>query len=129
MSKNPAVAGGKVDPVLNYAAWVEPGLGNFSNGAAYYNDYRWQRQPDEEFNIGKKFLIPVGHKEPATLQVRAEFFDVFNRVFYPLPSAGGNFETNSTNNQTTSAFGVINPANISTSTGHRTGQLVARFQF
>jgi hypothetical protein len=129
LNKNPAAPAMALDPVLNYAAWVEPGLGNFSNGAAYYNDYRWQRQPDEEINIGKKFLVPVGHKEPATLQIRAEFFDVFNRAFYPMPSAGGNFETNVTNNKTTSAFGVINPANISTTTGHRTGQLVARFQF
>jgi hypothetical protein len=136
LNKNPAAAGQGVDPVLNYAAWMEPGLGNFSNGAAYDNDYRWQRQPDEEINIGKKFAINVGHKEPATLQIRAEFFDIFNRVFYPMPSAGGNFEINSAavsaggaNNQTTSAFGVINPANISTTTGHRTGQLVARFQF
>jgi hypothetical protein len=129
LSKNPAVPAQSLDPVLNYAAWVEPGLGNFSNGAAYYNDYRWQRQPDEEFNIGKKFLIPVGHKEPATLQIRAEFFDVFNRAFYPITGASGDFEINATNNTTASAFGVINPANISTSTGHRTGQLVARFQF
>ena len=136
LSKNPALAGGAVDPVLNYAAWQEPGLGNFSNGAAYYNDYRWQRQPDEELSIGKKFNINVGHKEPATLQIRAEFFDVFNRAYYPLPSAGGNFETNSfptsaggSNTQSTAAFGVINPANISTRTGHRTGELVARFQF
>jgi hypothetical protein len=74
-------------------------------------------------------LIPVGHAEPATLQIRAEFFDAFNRVFYPMPSAGGNFETNVTTTQTTSAFGVVNASNISTTTGHRTGQLVARFQF
>jgi Carboxypeptidase regulatory-like domain len=117
------------DVVLNYKAWAEPAVGAFSNSAPYYNDYRWQRQPDEEFTIGKKFFIPVGHKEPATLQVRAEFFDIFNRALYPFATgSGGNFEVNVSNNSTTSAFGANNPQNFGR-TQYRTGQLVARFQF
>jgi hypothetical protein len=52
-NKNPAATVLAADPVLNYAAWAEPGLGNFSPGAAYYNDYRWQRQPDEESTSAK----------------------------------------------------------------------------
>ena len=126
--QNPAVTNAStVGPVLNYQAWSEPSVGQFSNGAPYYNDYRWQRQPDEELNVGKMFHIPVGHTEPATLQIRLELFDVFNRAFYPTPSSG-TFETNVTNNQTTSAFGVINPTGFGFQQ-YRTGQLVARFQF
>jgi len=115
------------DVMLNYQAWSEPSVGTFSTGAPYYNDYRWQRQPDEEMNIGKKFSIPAGHREPMTLQVRAEFFDVFNRAFYSGPSSG-NFEVNSTNNTTTSAFGRVNPSSFGRSQ-YRTGQFVARLQF
>jgi hypothetical protein len=117
------------DILFNYQAWSEPPVGTFSTGAPYYNDYRWQRQPDEEVNIGKKFFIPVGHEQPATLQIRAEFFDVFNRALYPTANgSGGNFEVNSTNNSTISAFGRINTASFGRSQ-YRTGQLVARFQF
>jgi hypothetical protein len=117
------------DVLFNYQAWSEPPVGTFSTGSPYDNDYRWQRQPDEEMNIGKKFFIPIGREQPATLQVRAEFFDVFNRALYPTATgASGNFEVNSTNNTTVSAFGRINTANFGRSE-YRTGQFVARFQF
>ena len=122
---------------LNAAAWQEPALGTFSNTAPYQNDYRWQRQPDEEMNLGKNFKIPMGKHEPATLQVRAEFFNVFNHTFLPTPSSS-NFETldstataGSTNYlSSTGGFGRDNAAGIGNqSYAYRTGQLVARFQF
>ncbi|MEO8735265.1 MAG: TonB-dependent receptor [Edaphobacter sp.] len=127
-------AANPTDVVLNYKAWAEPAVGTYASGAPYYNDYRWQRQPDEEFTIGKKFFVPVGHKEPATLQIRAEFFNIFNRTLYPLATGGSSsgtfdsFETNVTNNTTTSAFGANNPQKFDR-TEYRTGQLVVRFEF
>jgi hypothetical protein len=122
---------------LNAAAWVEPALGKFATTAPYLNNYRWQRQPDEEMNIGKKFSIPMGKHEPASLQVRAEFFNIFNHTYLPTPSSG-NFETpDSTATvgtqsylSSTGGFGRDNAATIGNeSTQYRTGQLVARFQF
>lgn len=122
---------------LNAAAWAEPALGTFSNTGAYQNDYRWQRQPDEEMNLGKNFRIPMGRREPATLQVRAEFFNIFNHTYLPMPSSS-NFETaDSTAGvgttsylSSTGGFGRDNAAGIGNqSSAYRTGQLVARFQF
>ena len=110
---------------LNPAAWAEPALGMFSNTAAYLNNYRWQRQPQENLNIGKKFGVPMGGHEDANLQIRAEFFNVFNRTFLPQPSSG-DFETPvSTAN---SGFGRVNVGGLGT-TAYRTGQIVARFTF
>ena len=110
---------------LNPAAWAEPPLGTFSNTAAYLNNYRWQRQPQESVNIGKKFAVPMRGHEDANLQIRAEFFNVFNRTYLPQPSSG-NFETSvATAN---SGFGRVNVGGLGTTT-YRTGQIVARFTF
>jgi hypothetical protein len=110
---------------LNPAAWAEPALGTFSNTAAYLNNYRWQRQPVENVNIGKKFAMPIRGHEDANLQIRAEFFNIFNRTFLPQPSSG-NFETPvATAN---SGFGRVNVGGLGTTT-YRTGQIVARFTF
>ena len=123
---------------LNKAAWDEPALGAFANTAAYQNDYRWQRQPDEELNIGKSFGVPLGSKhEAGTLEVRAEFFNVFNRTYLPTPSSGSFESQDSTAAvgstgylSNTGGFGRVNAAGIGNETyAYRTGQLVARFQF
>jgi hypothetical protein len=105
--------------VLNPAAWVDPGPGNWGTAAAYYNDYRWQRLHDEEASLAKTFKF----KEGATFQVRAEFFNVFNRTVLPMPSSG-NITTPQT--QAISGFGRLNPASVGSP---RTGQIVARIQF
>ena len=111
--------------LLNAGAWTEPGLGNFSPTAPYLNDFRWQRQPDEELNLGKRFAIPMGGKEPGSLQVRAEFFNVFNRVLYPQPSTSGYTGPYGAQGN----FGRITYTNALGSAAYRTGQIVARFQF
>jgi hypothetical protein len=63
----------KFDPttqeVLNPAAWTEAPFGTFGTSAAYYNDFRWQRQRAESLAFGRTFSI----KEKYKLQVRAEF--------------------------------------------------------
>jgi hypothetical protein len=119
---------------LNPNAWAEPAFGTFGTAAPYYNDYRWQRQPAESMSFGRVFRI----REGMTLQVRAEFQNIFNRTFYSLPAVGcGFFGCTSTNTPTannnpggalSAGYGFINTFN-GAGTQPRSGQLVARFQF
>ena len=72
---------------LNPAAWTDAPLGQFGSSAPYFNDFRWQRQPAESMGFGRIFRI----KERVSLQVRAEFQNIFNRVFYSLPADSSPF--------------------------------------
>jgi hypothetical protein len=129
----------KFDPTqqlaLNPAAWVEPPYGTFGTSAPYFNDFRWQRQPAESMAFGRIFRV----KERAQLQVRAEFQNIFNRVFYSVPANGApfGFPFTSINTQTLHAnpgatlsqgFGYVNWVNGGSALP-RSGQIVARFQF
>ena len=62
------------------------------------------------------------------MEFRAEFFNVFNRLEYPNPSASNPLATTTTNaaGQLTGGFGFINATSVG---GERTGQLVFRTQF
>ena len=128
--------------VLNPNAWVEPAFGTFGASAPYNNNYRWQRQPAESMAFGRIFRM----KERMQLLVRAEFFNIFNRVFYNPPSVGctGLFGTCTTistptaSNNTfangqpgalSSGYGFVNINNGSLASPPRSGQLVARFTF
>jgi hypothetical protein len=111
--------------ILNPAAWVDTAVGSWGSGSAYYNDYRWQHQVNESMNFGRTFHI----REKMFVNIRAEFFNVFNRVNLPTPSS-----TNPTATATftgagvpTGGFGYI--TNSSGIGGQRNGQFVARFQF
>jgi hypothetical protein len=133
----------KFDPtqqlVLNPKAWVEPPYGTFGTSAPYYNDFRWQRQPAESMAIGRVFRI----KERASLYVRAEFQNVFNRLFYQLPSNSGATTITSPTGRANSLSGVsgllssgwgyVNWVNggspASGGAQPRSGQVVARFTF
>jgi hypothetical protein len=72
--------GGEIDPnadfVLNPLAWSDPAQGTFGTSDAYYDDFRYQRRPDEQFSIGRVFGMGGGRK----LSVRGEFFNAFNRT-------------------------------------------------
>jgi hypothetical protein len=140
---------GKFDPttalVLNPAAWTDAPAGQFGESPAYYNDFRWQRQPAESIGFGRVFRI----KEGFTLQVRAEFQNIFNRLFYALPTDGiGIFGAPSANPETppshnnclgstcgllSAGYGFVNWVNGGVGTidaaQPRSGQLIARFQF
>ena len=123
--------------VLNPAAWVNPAPGTYSTSAAYYDDYRSQRHPTENFNIGRTFRI----RESMSFSVRAEFVNIFNRTSLPAPSsttpltaptcfvsgASGPTGACSTGATIASGFGFEQTANITG--GTRTGQIVARFRF
>ena len=110
--------------VLNPAAWANPPAGQFGTAAAYYSDYRYQRRPVENLSLGRAFRI----REKATLQVRAEFTNIFNRTEVNNPTSTNALATQTrANGQTTAGFGYIN--NGTTFSAPRQGQLVARIQF
>jgi hypothetical protein len=111
--------------VLNPKAWTDPAAGQWGTSAAYYNDYRYARRPDESLTLGRSFRL----REGMTLLVRAEFFNVFNRTYLNNPDSTNAAATQSVNAQgaVVSGFGRINTG--STFTAPRNGQLVARFQW
>jgi len=134
----------KFDPttqlVLNPNAWVEPPYGTFGASAPYFNDFRWQRQPAESMAFGRVFRI----KERAQLQIRAEFQNIFNRLFYQAPADGAPFGFPFTSVATptlhgnpggtlSQGFGYVNWVNGGLApyggAQPRSGQLVARFTF
>jgi hypothetical protein len=137
----------KFDPtkqlVLNPAAWVEPPYGTFGASTAYFNDYRWQRQPTESLAFGRSFAI--GKESRYKLTVRAEFQNIFNRLYYTAPTGSGNTfvtavtgHSNSLSGTTgllSSGFGYVNWVNggaynsLGTGPAPRSGQIVARFTF
>jgi hypothetical protein len=71
--------------IVNPAAWVNPPLGQWGTSSPFYTDYRSQRRPAESVNVGRAFRI----RERMRLEVRAEFFNIFNRLELNGPSTGG----------------------------------------
>jgi hypothetical protein len=118
--------------VLNPAAWSDAPAGAWGYSPAYFNDYRDSRKPDEQFSVGRTFRI----REGMTFSARMEFFNIFNRLLLPAPSAGNPFQTRVTdaNGVPVSGFGRIETATsaftlTSGSPTTRSGQLVMRLQF
>lgn len=120
---------GSIDPfkqlTLNPKAWSDAGPGAWGTAAAYYNDYRTARRPDEQLSFGRTFRV----KERYALSFRGEFFNVFNRTYLNNPDSGNPAAATRTdaNGNVTAGFGRINPASVFS--GPRNGQVVARFQF
>jgi hypothetical protein len=118
---------GCIDPnkqlVLNPKAWTDVPNGQWGVSAPFYNDFRYARTPSEQLSLARTFRVHEG----TTLEFRAEFFNIFNRLIYPNPSASNPLATTTTSQGVlTGGFGYINPSGVS---GERTGQLVARLQF
>ena len=119
---------GPIDPnkqfVLNPAAWSDPAPGQWGFSAPYYSDYRNRRSPNEQFSMGRIFRF----REKMTFELRAEFFNAFNRLLLP-----GVTSTNALATQTRNAAGVPTSGfgymNSNSAGGQRNGQLLARFQF
>jgi hypothetical protein len=110
--------------VLNPAAWTDPPPGQYGTAAAYYNDYRYQRRPVENMSLARQFRI----REGFSLQIRAEFTNIFNRTEANNPTSTNALATQTTvNGQTTAGFGYINTGTVFAQP--RQGQLVARVQF
>ncbi|HWF08967.1 MAG TPA: TonB-dependent receptor, partial [Bryobacteraceae bacterium] len=111
--------------VLNKNAWTNPLAGQWGTSAAYYSDYRYQRRPSESMSLGRNFRI----KERATLQIRAEFTNIFNRTEPANPVSNNALatQTYTTAGQTQAGFGYINTGTVFSPA--RQGTLVARFTF
>jgi hypothetical protein len=128
------------DQVLNPAAWTNPAAGTWGYNALYGN-FRQQRRPQENLNIGRNIRI----KEHMNLQLRAEFVNIFNRTYLGNPSTSlpAFAPVKNGQGQYTSGFGIINataavgtattnpgiPTGILTNILPRTGTLIARFSF
>jgi len=122
--------------VLNPAAWSDAPAGQFGATAAFYNNYRWQRQPKEALSFARNFRI--GKEGRYNLQVRGEFQNVFNRHFFSAPSATNPTTITATNNALvqggpsagalSAGFGYVSFLNGAGDTP-RSGQAVARFTF
>jgi hypothetical protein len=115
------------DRVLNPAAWADVQPGQISPGSYYYNDYRGPHQINENGTFGRTFQF----KERFKLSVRAEFFNMFNRVALGTPTSSNPTATTTVNNATgaISGFGYYSVGSTGVIGSPRNGDLVARLQF
>jgi len=122
--------------VLNPAAFTNVPDGQFAANEASIRSFRGFRYPAENANFSRTFRV----KERYTLQVRAEFTNIFNRVQYAIPTGQttainlGNFATAPTTFTSgpnkglySGGFGTITP--YAGAVGQRAGTLVARISF
>ena len=111
--------------VLNPAAWSQPVPGQFGTSALYYNDYRTARRPNESLSLSRFFTIREGMR----LEMRAMFFNPFNRTELNNPASTNALATTTRNSAglLTGGFGWVNPG--STFSSPRNGMLEAKFQF
>jgi len=123
--------------------------GEFGTSPPYYNDYRWQRQPAESLGIARNFVI--NRERNISFQIRAEFQNVFNRLFLssPIPvytgfpafpsTAGANPVapvTKDSFQRLTGGYGYVNwfnggntPTTPTAGAQPRSGQIVGRLTF
>jgi hypothetical protein len=121
--------------VLNPAAWSDPAPGQWGTSAPFYNDVRWQRQPAESMSFGRNFRF--GKDGRYNFFVRAEFQNIFNRLFLSPPQTGnqgGGMSATTltppviTNGVLTGGFGYV--ATVEGAGAQpRAGQIVGRFTF
>jgi len=116
---------------LNPDAWVDPAIGQFGTSAAYYTDYRKQRHPIENMNLGRTWRI----KERASFNLRIEFSNVFNRAVFSDPASTNAkaVVTRASNGNFTGGFGSIAATGTIAASGlnlqPRSGTLIGRFTF
>jgi hypothetical protein len=114
---------------LNPAAWTDAPAGTFGVSAPYYNGYRWQRQPGESLSLGRNFR--VGKEGRYQVSIRAEFQNIFNRLFLSMPATGTTnplSANNSVGGVNTGGYGYI-PTIGGAGDTPRSGQIVGRFTF
>jgi hypothetical protein len=103
------------------------------HGGAFLQRLFNRRVPDEQLSLGRVFRV----KERMSFQIRAEFFNVFNRTVFPALSGNNPAATPVVNQITglpTAGFGYYNTTAAATQTGgviptSRNGQIVARFNW
>jgi len=110
--------------LLNPAAWQDPAPGQFGMSAAYYSDYRYARVPSEAMSLGRLFRL----REGMTLQIRAEFTNIFNRNL-PINPTSSNAQAPQLTLPNGTPFAGFGYAPWYMAGGARSGQLVARWIF
>ena len=112
---------------LNPNAWSDAPAGTFSTSAPYYNNYRWQRQPQESASLARNFVM--GKEGKYNLQLRVEMYNIFNRLFLSAPSVvAANTGLSASGGVNTGGYGYI--ATVGGAGAQpRNGQIVMRFQF
>jgi hypothetical protein len=115
--------------VLNPKAWTEPDVAKFGTSTGYFNDYRSFRHPVENMGLARNFRL--GREGRMNLQLRAEFTNIFNRLYLADPTATSYLatQTKSSTGQPSGGFGYINVLASGTASNVRMGQIVARFSF
>lgn len=113
--------------VLNKDAWENVPDGQWAADMTGLRFYRGFRYPNESFNFSRIFRFKEGR---ISLMVRAEWYNVFNRLQLPQPVTTG-FTANPTqaNGVYTGGFGTINPTAGNGVTGMRNGTLIGRLTF
>jgi hypothetical protein len=121
---------------LNPTAWTDAPGGTFGVSAPFYDNYRWQRQPAESMSFGRNFHF--GKEGKYNFFVRAEFQNIFNRLFLSPPAAGVAYGASGATNPATppSTVGGVYTGGygyVATVGGAgaqpRSGQIVGRFTF
>jgi hypothetical protein len=119
--------------VLNPAAWTDAPAGTFGVSAPFYNNVRWQRQPSENMGFGRAFRI--GKEGRYNVSIRAEFQNIFNRLFLSQPLTNSNGGAVAANAPMTFSSGAAigGYGSVATLGGAgaqpRSGQIVGRFTF
>jgi len=111
--------------VLNASAWQDPPAGYFGTAASYYNDYRYQRTPQENAALSRTFVI----KERVRMLFRVEMSNVLNRLRVPQPTATNALATpvRTASGVTQSGFGRIET--LTPGSGQRSAQALLRLTF
>ena len=117
--------------ILNPNAWSDAPGGQWGATAPFLSNFRWQRQPSENASFARNFRM--GKEGRYVLQFRAEFFNIFNRLYLSMPSLAnplipintGTYEGNIYNAGGFGSIATLNGAGAQP----RNGQLVARFTF
>jgi hypothetical protein len=131
--------------VLNPAAWIDAPPGQWGTAAPFYNNVRWQRQPAESMSFGRNFRF--GKDGKYNFFIRAEFQNIFNRLFLSAPATGAQGVMNGGSPITTltpvttsdptacggntcnsAGFGYVNTVE-GAGAQPRSGQIVGRFTF
>jgi hypothetical protein len=121
--------GGDVDPnkdfVLNPAAWADPAQGEWGTSPAYYDDFRYQRRPEEQLSFGRNFRLGSRTR----LDLRMEFFNPFNRTYMNNPDATNPLQTQRVDAQgkPIAGFGRIDTGSVFGP--QRSAQIVTRFSW
>ena len=112
--------------VLNPSAWSAIPDGQFGASQSAIRSFRGIRQPEENANFGRNFRV----REKVTLQIRAEWSNIFNRLLLPQPSTVGYLTApTKVNGLYTGGFGTLTPTAGNGITSMRTGQVIVRITF